>query len=264
MTKNKRAMKYPHHISYRISAEKSAEIHKLLIGGETLNAYARSVIDPERILPLKNQDKSKEAAAILKYFSAEFDDHVKVFRGIINAKYFTVISIKSQVNKFDYLLENIMHELIEVEHEFLPTNNEKAPTKKKGLIINDEGNKTVKVDFRISNEMYVELEKRALGNESIAQLCRAMLEPSRYIQPTDFATHKALSKVRNFYSSRFVSLTQTFQELVDEASRKDRKTLSSEVLAPTLELMNQVDYLAQKLLGVNLYKRQKSEPKIKC
>lgn len=222
MTNREKKEKLTKVISYRISRELYDEIKPLLLNGETLNSYARNMIDVERVIPPEDKSKELKAVAILQKESECFDSFSKIFWGMINQGSFTKDNIDFNITKFLITLRRICHLLSIVN--LVKSDSSKGVSRSNVSDIvfdNDfdaESRGGVKLTFRVTESLYDSITERAKGSESIHQICRLMLTSNYKIQPVDLGHMHLVNKMERFYFSRFNSMARALEILQEKHS----------------------------------------------
>ena len=79
------------------------------------------------------------------------------------------------------------------------------------------------VCFRVTDSLYSQLYDKAVGTESVQQLCKLMLKPNYKIQPVDLGYINLILKTERFYYSRLNSVGRALVTLQERYSGLDMK-----------------------------------------
>ncbi|ODQ00614.1 hypothetical protein [Salinivibrio sp. SS2] len=216
MSSNKKPAYYTEMISFYIAPSQKKSLTALLFDGQRLSAYARSTIDPDRIIEPYNDAKERETAIVLAALSGEFDEAIFAIRGALKKDYLANFNESSALKKIMFSILKISHNLVDVCEKY---HDEKSLNKRHVLakIIKEKDEcLTEKLSFKIPKDLMSVLRKKCVGDESISQVCRLMLCPYGVIIPSNTNTLKIITKWSAFYSSRILSLTQQIEGRMDD------------------------------------------------
>ena len=240
MSSNKKSAHYTELISYCVSPSHKQSLKALLCDGQKLSAYARSTIDPERIMEPYNDAKERKSAIILSSLSDEFDEAIFALRGALKKDYLANFHESSALEKIMLSSLKVSHFLVEVCGEF-PVKNEQ---------IKEEGEKlSEKISFKIPKELKDILDKKCVGDDSVSQVCRLMLCPYGVIIPSNTHVLKNIIKWSVFYSSRIHSITQQIEGRMEELNYSQNEAAKVAAIS-LLETLTDLQRLIAKALNV--------------
>ncbi|EIQ7472754.1 hypothetical protein ACP52K_003734 [Vibrio alginolyticus] len=225
-------------IGFRIDNNLKEELKPLLINGESLNIFARRMIDIDRIVPPVDVSRELMAVSILEIEKSHFDSFSKIFWGIINNEESIKSKVDCQLTSYLICLRKICH-LLTVHNSTFPKpessirylGNEGDDFEDKviseGVIFDEdvkEKNSTSSVVcFRVTDSLYSQLYDKAVGTESVPQLCKLMLKPNYKIQPVVLGHINLTLKIERFYYSRLNSVGRALVTLQERHSGLDMK-----------------------------------------
>ncbi|EOX4791064.1 hypothetical protein ACIL2U_003748 [Vibrio alginolyticus] len=225
-------------IGFRIDNNLKEELKPLLINGESLNIFARRMIDIDRIVPPVDVSRELMAVSILEVEKSHFDSFSKIFWGMINNEDSVKAKVDFQLTNYLICLRKICH-LLTVHNSNFPKSE--SSTRYIGNEGNDFEDKVVSddvifdeeieeknstssvVSFRITESLYRQLYDKAVGTESVQQLCKLMLKPNYKIQPVDLGYINLILKTERFYYSRLNSVGRALVTLQERYSGLDMK-----------------------------------------
>lgn len=236
-------------ISYRISDDLYQHLQKYISENETINSFARKMVNPKRIAKTPSYEIEKITIATLMTYKDRIDKFTKVFGGINNNEKYSLSSINRPIVELVNVVSEMSHFLsIIVAENKLNLKKERRPNNIK-IIEEDEGKKNNVVIFKVSTRTMNELTSRATGSESIAQLCRAMLDPNAKILPTSTSMLKIKHKERTFFTTRFTLLNRYLYSI------SNKSPVLNYEMTRAIEIINEVDHLISILLKVDIYER---------
>lgn len=221
-------------IGFRIENNLKAELEPLLLNGESLNIFARGMIDIDRIVPPVDVSRDLMAVSILEIEKSHFDSFSKIFLGMINNEESIKSKVDFQLTNYLICLRKICH-LLTVHNSTFPKpessirylGNEGDDFVSEGVIFDEdveEKNSTSSVVcFRVTDSLYSQLYDKAVGTESVQQLCKLMLKPNYKIQPVDLGYINLILKTERFYYSRLNSVGRALVTLQERYSGLDMK-----------------------------------------
>ncbi|HHX8537500.1 TPA: hypothetical protein ACVO0U_004415 [Vibrio alginolyticus] len=225
-------------IGFRIDNNLKEELDPLLINEESFNIFARRMIDVDRIVPPVDVSRELMAVSILEVEKSHFDSFSKIFWGMINNEDSVKAKVDFQLTNYLICLRKICH-LLTVHNSNFPKSE--SSTRYIGNEGNDFEDKVVSddvifdeeieeknstssvVSFRITESLYRQLYDKAVGTESVQQLCRLMLKPNYKIQPVDLGYINLILKTERFYYSRLNSVGRALVTLQERYSGLDMK-----------------------------------------
>ncbi|HCG9608307.1 TPA: hypothetical protein NJ631_002119 [Vibrio parahaemolyticus] len=225
-------------IGFRIDNNLKEELEPLLINEESFNIFARRMIDVDRIVPPIDVSRELMAVSILEVEKSHFDSFSKIFWGMINNEDSVKAKVDFQLTNYLICLRKICH-LLTVHNSNFPKSE--SSTRYIGNEGNDFEDKVVSgdvifdeeieeknstssvVSFRITESLYRQLYDKAVGTESVQQLCKLMLKPNYKIQPVDLGYINLILKTERFYYSRLNSVGRALVTLQERYSGLDMK-----------------------------------------
>ncbi|EJC6922984.1 hypothetical protein ABVY41_004783 [Vibrio parahaemolyticus] len=225
-------------IGFRIDNNLKEELEPLLINEESFNIFARRMIDVDRIVPPIDVSRELMAVSILEVEKSHFDSFSKIFWGMINNEDSVKAKVDFQLTNYLICLRKICH-LLTVHNSNFPKSE--SSTRYIGNEGNDFEDKVVSgdvifdeeieeknstssvVSFRITESLYRQLYDKAVGTESVQQLCKLMLKSNYKIQPVDLGYINLILKIERFYYSRLNSVGRALVTLQERHSGLDMK-----------------------------------------